>query len=141
MVNYFLVKTDPDSFSIHDFWKEKTTYWDGVHNFQAINNIKKWKIGDKILIYHSIKDKKIMGLGKVIGEPHLNIKDPRTSWAAFLQIIQIFDEKDQISLEEIKQNTDKFREFPLINNSRLSVIECPLSFINWLKNKINSESI
>lgn len=135
MSNIFLAKTEPSTFSIDDFEKEKITLWDGVHNYQAINFIKTWQIGDYILIYHSVKDKCLVGLGQVIESPYQNLADTRFSWAAKIKFITKLETKERITLAQIKQ-TDLFSNFLLISNSRLSVMPCPDNFIIWLQEQI-----
>ena len=93
-MNYFLAKTEPSTFSLEDFRNEKITTWDGVHNYQAINIIKSWQIGDMILIYHSVKEARIVGLGKVISDPKKDPNDVRNiSWIADLEFVAEFDQK------------------------------------------------
>jgi predicted RNA-binding protein with PUA-like domain len=133
MPEYFLAKTDPETFSISDFDKEKITTWDGVHNYQAINVIKTWKIGDVVLIYHSIQDKAIVGVAKVVSEPIQNLNDKRYSWISDLEILNIFEKEKWITLKEIKENVDLFPDLLLIRHSRLSVMNLPKNFVNWLK--------
>lgn len=131
---YFLTKTDPDTYSIQDFIKDQKTVWDGVHNFQAIKVIESWKVGDGVLIYHSLTDKKIVALAKVVSDPRQNMDDPRYSWVADLELVRVFPDVQQITLKSIKE-TGKFSDFGLIKQSRLSVMECPEEFILWLKEK------
>jgi predicted RNA-binding protein with PUA-like domain len=134
-MNYFLAKTDPETFSIFDFEKEGVTNWDGVRNYTAIRTIKSWKIGDKVLIYHSMGKAKIMGIATVITEPLLDPNDHRKiSWCAKLELDKIFPEDEQITLKEIK-DSGLFNDFELVRISRLSTMPCPKSFIDWLKKK------
>lgn len=135
MPNLFLAKTEPSTFSIDDFAKEKITLWDGVHNYQAINIIKTWQVGDYVLIYHSVKEKCLVGLAQVIEAPYHNVADPRFSWAARLELIEIFMPSERINLKEIKQS-NLFQNFLLVTNSRLSVLPCPDNFIVWIQEKI-----
>jgi predicted RNA-binding protein with PUA-like domain len=135
MSNVFLAKTEPSTFSIDNFEKEKITLWDGVHNYQAINFIKTWQKGDYILIYHSVKEKCLVGLGQVIENPYHNLADPRFSWAAKIKFIIKFEAEEKITLAQIKQ-TNLFHNFLLISNSRLSVMPCPDNFTNWLQEQI-----
>lgn len=135
MSNIFLAKTEPNTFSIDDFEQEKITLWDGVHNYQAISIIKTWQIGDYVLIYHSVKEKCLVGLGQVIENPYQNLEDKRYSWVAKLQFIAKFEDKEKINLSQIKE-TNLFHNFLLVTNSRLSVMPCPNNFINWLQKKI-----
>lgn len=135
MPKLFLAKTEPSTYSIQDFEKERRTLWDGVHNFQAINTIKNWKVGDLVLIYHSVTDKAIVGMAKVVSEPFENTKDPRKSWAAELDFVCRLSLGEYITLNQIK-NTGMFNNFVLIRNGRLSVMECPPDFCNWIKTQI-----
>jgi|688.fasta_scaffold04549_10 predicted RNA-binding protein with PUA-like domain len=132
MPNIFLAKTEPSTFSIDDFEKENITLWDGVHSYQAINIIKTWQIGDYVLIYHSVKDKCLVGLSKVIEEPYHNLADSRFSWASKLKFIYKFKPNERISLAKIKQS-NLFDNFLLVTNSRLSVMPCPDNFVIWIK--------
>lgn len=135
MSNIFLAKTEPNTFSIDDFEKEKITLWDGVHNYQAINVIKTWQVGDYVLIYHSVKEKCLVGLAQVIEEPYHNLADTRFSWAARLKFIYKFQPSERINLATIKQ-TNLFQNFLLVTNSRLSVMPCPDNFVTWLQEQI-----
>jgi predicted RNA-binding protein with PUA-like domain len=135
MPKYYLAKTDPDTFSIDDFVQEKITTWDGVHNYQAISFIKRWQIGDLVLIYHSMGKAKLVGLAKVVTESIKDENDKRgISWKADLELLEVFPEEKQITLKEIK-NTNLFNDFALVRQSRLSVMECTKFFIAWLKTK------
>lgn len=135
---YFLAKTEPETFSIDDFSKETTTLWDGVHNYQAINIIKQWEVGDRVLIYHSRKERAIVGIGRVIGPPFQNTDDPRYSWAARLQFIKKFSSTEKISLKTIK-SLSNLNSFQLVTHSRLSVMKCPEEFITWIKTQVSLE--
>jgi predicted RNA-binding protein with PUA-like domain len=135
MLHIFLAKTEPSTFSIDDFEKEQITLWDGVHNYQAINIIKTWQIGDYVLIYHSVKEKCLVGVSQVIEEPYHNLADPRFSWAAKLRLIYKFNQDERINLATIKQS-NLFDNFLLVTNSRLSVMPCPDNFVLWLQEQI-----
>lgn len=132
MPTYYLAKTDPETYSIEDFKKEKVTNWDGVHNYTALIHIKNWKIGDLVLIYHSQGQAKIMGLAKVISEPVKDENDPRTSYYAQLEFIKEFEPDKQITLKQIRE-TGLFDDFMLLRQGRLSTMPCPDNFIEWLK--------
>jgi predicted RNA-binding protein with PUA-like domain len=118
--SWWLVKADPDTdYSIDDLEKDGSTNWDGVHNFQAINNIKLMKPGDLVYVYHSQKQKSIVGLAKVTGEPYESTEDPRTSWAVELSFVKKFT--NPLSLAAIKAEKD-LQEFLLVRHTRLSVM-------------------
>jgi predicted RNA-binding protein with PUA-like domain len=132
-MNYFLLKTDPDTYSISDFKKEGETIWDGVHNFQAINFIKQMKIGDKAYIYHSQTDKSIVGIAEVIGAPFENKNNSRKSWAVKLKLEKIYSKT--VTLADIKNNGG-FEDFLLIRNGRLSVMSVPENVQKFLEKRL-----
>jgi predicted RNA-binding protein with PUA-like domain len=132
-MNHFLVKTEPSTYSIDDFAAETTTIWDGVHNYQAINVIKTMKYGDQIYVYHSMKDKKIVGLAEVVGEPYENTEDVRYSWAVKMRLIR---KVDGPSLSEFKQDS-QCAHFKLVTHSRLSVMPVPHNVAVWINSRIS----
>jgi predicted RNA-binding protein with PUA-like domain len=134
-MNYFLAKSEPSSFSIQDLARDQITTWDGVHNHQAIAVIKSWQIGDLVLIYHSVKEARIVGLGKVISQPEKDLDDIRGfSWHAKIEFVREFSEECKIGLKEIK-SSGLFTDFALVRQSRLSTMACPKDFITWLEAK------
>ncbi len=119
-MNYWLVKADPDEdYSIDDLARDGSTIWDGVHNNAAILHIQKMKVGDQVYIYHSQKEKSIVGLAEVAGEPFENKADPRRSWAVKLKFVKKYDKP--LHLTAIKQNTE-LHDFSLVKIGRLSVM-------------------
>jgi len=121
--SWWLVKADPDTdYSIDDLEKDGQTEWTGVHNFQAINNIKLMKPGDLVYVYHSQKEKSIVGLAKISGDPYENLKDPRKSWA--VRLIYVRKYAKPLHLSTVKANP-VFFDFLLVRNSRLSVMPVP----------------
>lgn len=131
-MNYFLAKTDPDTYGIDEFENEGETVWDGVHNFQAINTIKSMRPGDQVYIYHSQSDKAIVGIASVIGEPYENKDDPRKSWAVRMKFIR---RTKHLSLAEIKANPD-MSQFLLVRNPRLSTMPVPTEMVKWVESKL-----
>ncbi len=135
IMRYWLVKADPETdYSIDDLEKDSSTIWDGVHNYQAINFIKQWEIGDLIYVYHSQKEKQIVGLAEVSGEPYENKDDSRFSWVAEISFVKKFD--NPISLAQIKEEPGN-RDFLLVRNPRLSVMPVPQKTLNWFKSVIS----
>jgi predicted RNA-binding protein with PUA-like domain len=121
-MQYFLAKTDPDTYSLHDFEKEGETTWDGVHNNAAILFIRQMVPGDKVFIYESQSTKAIVGLAEVTSEPYENKDDPRRSWVVTMKFIKKYQKP--MTLAEIKANPD-FAEFKLVRELRLSVMPVP----------------
>lgn len=128
---YFLVKTDPQTYSIDQFEQERQTVWDGVRNAQAIQAIRAMRIGDEVLVYHSIKDAAIMGLARVISEARPDPDDPR-SQVVDLEFLRRLHHP--VTLREIKES-HHFDDWNLVRNSRLSTMSVPEAFIAWLKEK------
>lgn len=118
-MNYFLAKTDPDTYSIDDFAAEGETLWDGVHNNAAMLFIQKMSPGDKVYIYESLSTKAIVGIATVTGKPFLNTADPRRSCAVHMRLDKKFAKT--LSLAAIKSD-DRFADFKLVRESRLSVM-------------------
>ncbi len=128
-MNYFLAKTDPQTYALADLEKEGQTTWDGVRNPQAIQAIKAMRPGDEVLIYHSQGETAIVGLAKVVSEPRPDPQEAK-SWVVDLQFVKRL--ATPITLQEIKQS-GLFNDWSLIRNSRLSTMSVPDNFINWLK--------
>ena len=119
-MSYFLVKADPDSdYGIEDLKKDGETNWDGVHNNAAILHIRAMKPGDIVYVYHSQKQKSIVGMAEVVGEPFENTEDPRRSWAVKLKYLNTLAKP--ITLAELKAQPD-LSDFALIRIGRLSVM-------------------
>jgi len=132
-MKYWLVKSEPYKYSWQMMIKDKTTYWDGVRNYQARNNLKSMKKGDKVLFYHSNEGKEIVGLTKVIKEFY---QDPTTDddkWVV-VDLKAVKTLKRAISLKEIKSD-NKLKDISLIKQSRLSVMEIKKEHFEYIIDK------
>src|SRR5689334_1437139 len=78
---YWLLKTEPETYSFSQLKKDGKTNWNGVRNFQARNNLRKMKTGDVALIYHSGDEKAVVGVARVIKEAYLDRDPDGTEWA------------------------------------------------------------
>lgn len=132
LMNYFLAKTDPDTYSIEDLAAEKVTVWNGVRNPAAVKALKTMKKGDKVLIYHSQGEAAIRGLATVTKQIGPDPKDSK-SWLVELKFVKAFKEP-YITLQQIKAQK-KFVDLALVRQGRLSTMELPKDFIAWLKSK------
>jgi predicted RNA-binding protein with PUA-like domain len=128
-MNYFLAKTEPGTYSIEDLKKDVQTTWNGVKNPQAIGFIKKMRVGDRVFIYHSGGESAIRGLAEVVTLPRPDEKIEK-SWVVDLKFLVEFVEP--VSLREIKES-GLFEDFRLVYQSRLSVMDVPERFVQWLK--------
>ncbi len=116
-MNYWLMKSEPGTYSWADLVKDKKTTWDGVRNFQARNHLKAMKKGDLAFIYHSGEDKAVVGIAEIMKE---NLPDPKdAAWTA-VEIGSKKSLKSPVTLGQIKSNK-KLANMVLVKNSRLSV--------------------
>ena len=116
-MNYWLVKSEPSTFSWDDLVRDKKTVWDGVRNFQARNNLKAMKKGDLTFFYHSNEDKAIVGIGKIVKEGYAEPKD--NDWVA-VDIAPDKKLKNPVTLAQIKSDK-RLANMVLVKASRLSV--------------------
>lgn len=118
-MNYWLVKSEPFKYSWQQFEKDGETFWDGVRNYAARNNLKAMRKGDLVFWYHSNEGLEIVGIAKVVKEAY---QDPTTTdeaWVAVnLKPVKML--KKPVSLLQIKQ-TKELEEMDLVRLSRLSV--------------------
>jgi predicted RNA-binding protein with PUA-like domain len=119
-MNYWLVKSEPFKYSWEKFLKDKKTFWDGVRNYQARNNLKAMKKGDLVFFYHSNEGMEIIGIAKVVKEYY---QDPTTDDANWVVVdLSPFKTlKNPVSLAQIKADK-KLQNIGLIKQSRLSVM-------------------
>lgn len=116
-MNYWLVKTEPGTYSWDNLVADKKTTWDGVRNFQARNNLKAMKKGDLVLVYHSGDDKAVIGISKVLKEAFPDSKDK--DWLAVdLGVYKKL--KNPVTLAQVKA-TKNLADMVLVRASRLSV--------------------
>ena len=116
-MNYWLVKSEPGTFSWDDLVRDKKTVWDGVRNFQARNNLKNMKKGDLAFFYHSGEDKAIVGISKIIKEGYPEPND--NNWIA-VDIAPDKKLKKPVTLAQIKADK-RLTNMVLVKASRLSV--------------------
>ncbi len=119
-MNYWLVKSEPTEYSYDDLVKDGSTYWDGVRNYTARNNLKSMKVGDKVLFYHSVNEKSVVGISKVVKEYY---QDPTTDderWVV-VDLAPLSKLKNPVTLGEIKADPG-LTDIALVRQSRLSVM-------------------
>lgn len=119
-MQHWLVKSEPFKYSWEKFNKEGRTFWDGVRNFQARNNLKAMKEGDLVLFYHSNEGKCVVGIAKVVKEFY---QDPTTedpNWVV-VDLSPVESLKKPVTLEQIKGD-ERLKEIGLVKQGRLSVM-------------------
>ena len=117
--NYWLVKQEPEAYSWETFVKDKRTAWTGVRNFQARNNLRAMKKGDLVLFYHSVSEKRVVGLARVEKEHYPDPTADEGDWST-VDLVAVKSLKQPVTLEQIK--ADKvLKNMALVRQSRLSV--------------------
>ncbi len=116
-MNYWLVKTEPGTYSWDDLERDKKTTWDGVRNFQARNHLKSMKKGDRVFIYHTGEEKAIVGIAQIIKE---FFPDPRDGAWVVVDLAADKKLKRPVPLAQIK-GTKSLAGMVLVKSSRLSV--------------------
>jgi predicted RNA-binding protein with PUA-like domain len=117
-MNYWMVKTEPSSYSWDDFSKKEEEVWDGVRNYQARNFLKEMHLGDPVLFYHSGKDKAVVGLAEISQEAFPDPKDE--TWVA-VRLKAKRALSNPVTLESIKAE-DRLSGMVMLKQSRLSVM-------------------
>ena len=130
-MQYYLAKTDPQTYSFEDLARDKSTVWDGVKNAQALQAIRAMRPGDRVFIYHSQGESAIVALAKVKSAPR---PDPvsEKSWVVELQFVCKIG--PPVTLSEIK-GSGLFNDWLLVRNSRLSTMSAPESFVDWMRER------
>jgi predicted RNA-binding protein with PUA-like domain len=136
-MNYFLAKTDPETYSIEDLEREKRTTWDGVNNPQAVRAIREMRPGDRVFIYHSGGVSGIVGLATVRSEPR---DDPKNPKSAVVDLEYGGRIEPPVSLAEIKQSGE-FADWALVRQGRLSTMSAPEKFVTWMRGKYPKDKI
>jgi len=126
-MNFWLLKSEPGTWSWDDQSKVKKEMWDGVRNYQARNNLMKMKKGDLCFFYHSVNEKSIVGIVEIVKESY---PDPTDKIGRFVvvDVKAIKKLKNPVTLGKIKQNK-KLQNIALVKQSRLSVM--PLKKNEW----------
>ena len=126
-MKYWLLKSEPSTWSWDDQIKEKITMWDGVRNYQARNNLMSMKVNDLCFFYHSVNEKKIVGIVSVSKEHYIDPTDKTKKFVA-VDVKTKKSLKNPITLKQIKKEK-KLSHLALVKQGRLSVM--PIDKISW----------
>ena len=126
-MKYWLLKSEPDAWSWDNQIKEGSSMWDGVRNYQARNNLKEMKKNDLCFFYHSVTERSIVGIVKVVKEYYPDPTD-KTGRFVVVDVKATKKLKNPVSLDQIKENS-KLQDIALVKQSRLSVM--PLKKTEW----------
>ena len=123
MGNYWILKTDADTYAFDQLVRDRRTVWDGVSNALALKHIRSMAKGDQLLIYHSGDDKALVGLARVVSEPY---PDPKATDAKLYVVDVEAGERlaRPVTLAEVRADP-AFADLGLVRMSRLSVIPVP----------------
>lgn len=119
-MKFWLVKQEPEKYSFDDLVKDKKTIWDGVRNYQARNNLREMKAGEKVLFYHSVSEKAVVGVAEVTKQAFPDPADNTGKWSV-VEIKAVEKLENPVTLEMIKAD-NSLENIALIKQSRLSVM-------------------
>ena len=117
---YWLVKQEPEAYPWSQLVQEVVADWSGVRNYQARNYLRQMRQGDEVLYYHSVSDKCVMGIAKVLREHYPDPTDDTGRWSA-VDIAPLRALKTPVGLETLKADP-ALANIPLLKQSRLSVM-------------------
>ena len=130
-MGYFLAKTDPETYSLTDFKRERRTVWDGVTNPQAVKTIREMRPGDVVFVYHSGAAAAVVGLAKVLSEGRPDPKNPKS---AVVDLEFAGSLQPPTTLADIKASQE-FNEWALVRQGRLSTMPAPETFVAWIRRR------
>ncbi len=119
-MQHWLVKQEPEKYPWTQFVKDKGTYWDGVRNYQARNNLRAMKKGDLVMYYHSVSEKAVVGMAMVTREAYPDPTAKEGDWSV-VDLKPVKAMAEPVTLERVKADA-KLTEIALIKQSRLSVM-------------------
>lgn len=131
-MSFWIIKTEPSTYSLDDLIQDKTTCWDGVRNYQARNNLSLMKKGDLAMVYHSVGPKELVGVVEIIKEAYPDPTDHTGIWKA-VDIKFIAKLKKPLTLAQIKQEK-QLENLSLVKQGRLSVALVPNTQWRFLLN-------
>ncbi len=118
-MSYWLVKSEPSKYSWDQFVKDGKTFWDGVRNYAARNNLRDMKKGDEVFFYHSNEGLEIVGIAKVAKEAYQDPTTEETAWLV-VDLKPVKKIKKPVSLQQIKED-GRLKDMDLLRLGRLSV--------------------
>lgn len=126
-MKYWLVKSEPNTWSWDDHVKVGVEPWDGIRNYQADNNMKEMRIGDKAFFYHSVKEKQIVGVVEVVKEHYPDHTDPKGIFG-MVDFKALYPVETPVTLADIKGD-ERLQHLAIVRHSRLSVV--PIDAKAW----------
>ena len=128
-MKYYLAKSEPAVYSIDHLERDRKTVWDGVTNPQAVKAIRAMKPGDRVFVYHSGGVSAVVGIADVLSPGRDDAKNPKS---AVVELAYGGRLEPPTSLAEVKQS-GRFKDWALVRQSRLSTMEAPAEFVEWMR--------
>lgn len=119
-MNYWLIKSEPSAYSWNQFLQDGSTFWSGVRNYQARNNLRAMKIGDLALFYHSNDGKSVMGVAEIIKDAYQDPTTDETAWVV-VDVKPLLTLQKPVTLAAIKLD-ERLQKIALIRQTQLSVM-------------------
>ena len=134
-MQYFLGKSEPDhDYSIDDLEREGRTRWDDIHNALALRAVSQMRSGDLMFVYHSGKQRAVVGLAVVDSEPFPNPDDPTNYWTVYVKFVKKY--ANPLSLADFKANP-LCKDFALVRQGRLSTMPVPDDIAVWMISQLD----
>ena len=135
-MQHWLVKSEPVKYSWEKFNKDGRTFWDGVRNYQARNNLREMKEGDLVLFYHSNDGKEVVGIAKVVKEAYQDPTTEDTNWVV-VEFSPVEKLNKPVTLAQIKAD-EMLKDIQLVRLSRLSVASIKPEEFDYILKLANS---
>jgi predicted RNA-binding protein with PUA-like domain len=126
---YWLVKSEPSSYSWEQLVADGRTHWSGVRNAQALNNLRAMKVGDRAFFYHSNEGKEIVGVVEIVKNFYPDPAD-QSGKLGMVDVKPVMPVAVKVGLPAMRANPE-LSKFSLLRQSRLSV--CPVSDGEWIE--------
>ena len=136
-MQYFLAKSEPDTYSIDQLREDVRTIWDGVKSPQALQAIRAMKAGDRVFIYHSGANAGVAGMAEVASAPR---PDPKNAKLTVVELKFRHKFEAPTPLRDIK-DSGLFEEWALVRQGRLSTMSAPSEFVDWMRKRYPGEDI
>jgi predicted RNA-binding protein with PUA-like domain len=136
-MKYYLAKSEPAVYSIDHLERDRKTVWDGVTNPQAVKAIRAMKPGDRVFVYHSGGVSAVVGIADVLSPGRDDAKNPKS---AVVELAYGGRLEPPTSLAEVKQS-GRFKDWALVRQSRLSTMEAPAEFVEWMRERYPQATI
>lgn len=127
MTKRWLIKSEPSAWSWDDQVNKGVEAWTGVRNYQASNNLKAMRVGDTAFFYHSVEERRIVGIVEVVREAFPDPTEPESRWVA-VDVKTVRPVDRPVTLAQIKAEP-RLENIALVRQSRLSVV--PLTEEQW----------